>query len=387
MSRGDGLRDVCAIFERALDEVPARRDALVATACSQRIDLRRRIARLLKLTQSRRGFLDRSPFRRSIAAEAGASVYVPGDRLGAYRLMRRIGRGGMAEVWLAERDDPCRQRAAVKIIRARDSTGADFATEREILGALAHPGIVRLYEGGIDARGSAYLVMEYIEGEHLTAYCNARRLDLGERLALFLEVCDAVSHAHARRVAHRDLKPANILVTTDGTVKLVDFGAARILGHRADEEAREALPFSPAYAAPEQLAGGRIGTAADVHALGVILFELLTGRLPWASEASSLTLAVTRLLAIDVPAPSRAITRRSPIAADAISRDLDAIVGKALRRDAGARHRDARALADDIRRYLARERLPATRARDLTRRALRTAAPSPSPSRARRYAR
>jgi serine/threonine-protein kinase len=359
MSPGEGMRDLYAIFGRALDEAPARRAAFLATACSHRIDLRRRIARLLVLAESRGGFLERGPLQRATASEPFDSAYESGERIGAYRLIRRLGSGGMAEVWLAEHvEGGLRQRAAVKILRARDPAGAHLAGEREILAALAHPGIPKLYAGGLDARGSAYMIMEYVEGEHLIAWCNARRLGLAERLALFLEVCDAVAYAHAHRVVHRDLKPANILVAADGAVKLLDFGIAKVIGRDGASEATRMIRLSPAYAAPEQLAGGRIGTSADVHALGVILFELLTGTLPWASEASSLTLAVKRLVVTEAPAPSRAVTRDSPVAASAIAGDLDAIVGTALRREPGERHADARALADEIRRLRDRQGSP-----------------------------
>ena len=357
MSPGEGMRDFYAIFEHALDEAPARRKAFLARACSDRADLRRRIAHLLVLAESSRGFLDRRPLQRAVAAEPFQSAYKSGDRIGSYRLIHRLGSGGMAEVWLAGRGN--RQRAAVKILRARDPVGVRFATEREILASLVHPGIARLYDAGLDERGAAYIAMEYVEGEHLIACCSARRLDLAARLALFVQVCDAVSYAHAHRVVHRDLKPANILVAADRTVKLLDFGIAKVIRREGVKEIARTIRLSPAYAAPEQLAGGRIGTASDVYALGVILFELLTGVLPWTSEASSLTLAVKRLLANEAPLPSRAVTADSPIAASEIAGDLDAIVGKALRRDPGARHADAGTLADEIRRHLERNTRPA----------------------------
>jgi len=361
MSPRAGMRDVFAIFGRALDEAPARRAAFLAAACSDRRDLRLRIARLIVLAESGGGFLDRSPLHRAIEAEPLDSTYEPGYRIGAYRLRRRLGSGGMAEVWLAEHaEGASRQRAAVKIIRARDPVGAEFATEREILASLVHPGIARLYDGGLDAGGAAYLIMEYVQGEHLIAHCDARRLGLAERLALFLKVCDAASYAHTHLVVHGDLKPANILVAADGTVKLLDFGIAKVIGRDgANEATARTTRLSLAYAAPEQIARGRVGTATDVYALGVILFELLTGALPWAGKASSLTLAVKRLLVTEAPPPSRVVAIDSPIAADAIAGDLDAIVGRALRREPRLRYADARALADDIRRHLDRKHVRA----------------------------
>jgi len=377
MSPGEGMRDLCAIFGRALDETPARRAALIAAACGRRTLLQRRIARLLVLAASHRGFLDRPPHSCARVSDCFESRYRRGDRVGACRLLRRLGSGGTAEVWLAaHRNRGLEQRVAVKIARAPNRR---FAIESAILGSLTHPGIARLYEAGVDA-GAAYMIMEYIEGEHLLAYCNAGQLGLAQRLAAFLQICDAVSHAHAHRVVHGDLKPANILVARDGTVKLVDFGVATVLGDGGAQDLARPLRMSPAYAAPEQLAGDAAGTASDVHALGVILFELLTGALPWAGGTSSLTHAVQRLLVVEAPRPSRAVTAASPVAASEIGGDLDAIVGRALRRDASARHADASALADDVRRHLDRRQA-------LTRRALRRAAPSPSPSRARRCVR
>ena len=354
MSLAEGMRDLYGIFERALGEPRARRSAYVAQACGDRIELRDRIGRLLALAESDDGFLDRSPIEPSIQIDATESTCGPGHRIGAYRLLRRLGRGGMAEVWLAERTEGgFQQRAAVKIIRDADgSVSAHFATEREILARLVHPGIARLYDGGVDADGSAYMIMEYVEGEHLIAYCNERRLGLAERLGLFLQICDAVAYAHTHLVIHRDLKPANILVTAEGVVMLLDFGIAKVLDRESAKEVTRTMHMSPAYAAPEQLAGGYVGTATDVYALGVILFELLTGSLPWSSDASSLTLAVKRLLEANAPAPSRVAGAQSPVSARAIDGDLDAIVGMALRREPSARYPDARSLAEEVRRHL-----------------------------------
>ena len=354
MSLTQGMSDLYEIFERALAEPPAGRAAFLAEACGDRAVLRTRIERLLVLAQTSDGFLDRSPLSPPLSADAPEDAYEAGHRIGAYRLLRYLGAGGMAEVWLAERTEGgFQQRAAVKIIRdAQGSVSEHFATEREILASLVHPGIARLYDGGVGADGSAYMIMEYVEGEHLITYCNTRRAALNERLALFLQICDAVAYAHTHLVIHRDLKPANILVTAEGTVKLLDFGIAKVLDQEGAKEVTRTVHMSPAYAAPEQLAGGHVGTATDVHALGVILFELLTDTLPWSGDASSLTIAVKRLLGAKAPQPSRVATAKSPVPSRAIEGDLDAIVAMALRREPAARYPDARALADEIRRHL-----------------------------------
>lgn len=361
MSLTQDMSDLYAIFERALALPRARRIAFLDGVCAGRPALRARIERLIAMTDDGGGFLDRSPLHAAIRDDVFDPAYDSGHRIGAYRLLRRLGAGGMAEVWLAERTEGgFHQRAAVKIILdARDSVSEHFATEREILASLVHPGIARLYDGGISADGSAYMIMEYVEGQHFIAYCNARRLVLGERLALFLQICDAVAYAHTHLVIHRDLKPANILVTTDGVVKLLDFGIAKVIDADGGKDSTRTLHMSPAYAAPEQLAGGRAGTAADVYALGVILFELLTGALPWPGEASSLATAVKRLLDTDAPLPSRVVAADWPIARRSIEGDLDAIVATALRREPAARYPDARVLADEIRRHLEHKPLSA----------------------------
>jgi serine/threonine-protein kinase len=354
MSLAQGMSDLYEIFERALAESRGGRAAFLAEACGDRAVLRARIERLLVLAETSDGFLDRSPLNPPLSADVSDDAYEAGHRIGAYRLLRCLGAGGMAEVWLAERTEGgCQQRAAVKIIRdSQGSVSEHFATEREILASLVHPGIARLYDGGVGADGSAYMIMEYVEGEHFITYCNTRRSALNERLALFLQICDAVAYAHTHLVIHRDLKPANILVTAEGAVKLLDFGIAKVLSQESAKEVTRTVHMSPAYAAPEQFAGGYVGTATDVYALGVILFELLTDTLPWSGDASSLTIAVKRLLDAKAPQPSRVATAKSPVPSRAIEGDLDAIVTMALSREPAARYPDARALADEIRRHL-----------------------------------
>ncbi|HEY0179730.1 MAG TPA: serine/threonine-protein kinase, partial [Dokdonella sp.] len=334
---------------------PERRAALLDRACAGDPARRERAERLLGLAEAD-GFLERPPLGSVVETHAVATMQPPGRTIGAYRLLRRIGAGGSGEVWLAERSEGgFRQRAAVKIVRdAHGSLHERFAAEREILASLTHPGIARLYDGGVEPDGCAYMVMEYVEGEHLVAYADAHTLPLAERLALFLQVCDAVAYAHTRLVVHRDIKPANILVTADGHAKLLDFGIAKLICAEPALDATRTLHLSPAYAAPEQLTGDYVSTATDVYALGVTLFELLTGRLPWADHHASLATAVKRLLEAPTPAPSRAAAASAPVPARALRGDLDAIVARALRKAPAARYADARALADDLRRHLER---------------------------------
>jgi serine/threonine-protein kinase len=349
---------VHALLERLLVLPRAQRSAVLDEACGDDPALRQRIEHLLALAEDGEGFLDRSPTGDLPPAVGTVSDDVVGRTIGAYRLLRCLGTGGMAEVWLAERvEGGFRQQVAIKLIaHGPGRIGERFASEREILASLAHPGIARLYDGGVEPGGLAYMVMEYIEGEHLVAWCQTRALPLDQRLALFLQVCDAVAYAHTRLVVHRDLKPANILVTADGQAKLLDFGIAKLLDDtptRSDAaQATGTVQLSPAYAAPEQLSGELIGTPTDVYALGITLFELLVGRLPWAGETTSLAMAMRRLLDEQVPAPSRSATAASPVPSRALRGDLDAIVGRALRREPEQRYPDARALAEDLRRHL-----------------------------------
>lgn len=347
--------DLHELLRDALDAPPERRAAFLDAACAGDAELRAQLERLLQLAECGDGFLDRSPITQPSSAPSSDLAEVAGRVVGAYRLLEPIGHGGMSEVWLAERvEGGFRQQVAIKLIHGPLGAAERFRAEREILAGLAHPGIARLYDGGVEPGGGAWMAMEYVEGEHLAAYCRAHALPLAERLALFLQVCDAVAYAHTHLVVHRDLKPANILVTAEGQTKLLDFGIARLL----DEDAREAtrtIRMTPAYAAPEQLSGGRIGTASDVYALGVILFELLTDRLPWSDDSATLASAVQRLLDAPPPVPSRFALGDAPIARRALRGDLDAIVAKALRKEPDARYPDARALADDVRRHLAHE--------------------------------
>ncbi|MGN6520223.1 MAG: protein kinase domain-containing protein [Dokdonella sp.] len=344
------------MLERALAEAADRRDAFLDHACADRPALRERVEHLLHLAACDTGFLDRGAIERS-PPDPLASAYAPGQSIAAYRLLRPLGRGGMAEVWLAERSEGgFRQQAALKLIaHAHGALGERFAGERDILAALVHPHIARLHDGGVAADGTAYMVMEYVEGEHLVDYVQAHALTLAERLDLFMQICDAVAYAHMHLVVHRDLKPSNILVTAAGQAMLLDFGIARLIDSHDGPEHTRTVYLSPSYAAPEQLASGAISTATDVYALGVILFEMLTGRRPWAGDEAPMPAAVKRLLDEPLPRPSRIADAGSPVPKRLLRGDLDAIVAKALRREADQRYPDARALADDIRRHRAHQ--------------------------------
>jgi eukaryotic-like serine/threonine-protein kinase len=316
-----------------------------------------------------------SPAAAVLEAAAPASPQT-GRRLGCYRLLEEIGAGGMGEVYRAVRDDQeYEHQVAVKLVRAgadAQLVGPRLRAERQILAAFQHPHIARLLDGGTTDDGIPYLVMELIDGQPITEYCDRRRLDLEARLRLFLLVCSAVQYAHQHAVIHRDLKPSNILVTADGAPKLLDFGIAKIVEPgtipvRAGLTIAAVRLLTPDYASPEQLTGEPVTAASDVYSLGVILYELLTGTRPRGVTAAQ---SVPR--ATPGPAPTRpSIVVRSPDTAGAavgrdstgrLSRhlrgDLDNIVLMALREEPQRRYPTVDRLAEDIRRHLAR--LPVT---------------------------
>jgi eukaryotic-like serine/threonine-protein kinase len=299
-----------------------------------------------------------------------------GARLGAYRLVRRIGTGGMGEVYLAERDDAqYRKQVAIKMVRSGlpgPTVVKRLRAERQILAHLDHPNIARLLDGGATDDGIPYLVMEYIHGEPIDSYCDARRLGLRARLVLFRDVCAAVHHAHRNLVVHRDLKPPNILVTNSGVAKLLDFGIAKLLdpertlGTQALTQA-DVRVLTPQHAAPEQLRGDAVTTAADVYALGNLLYVLLCGCSPFDLIGKRLP-EVARIVCEQMPhRPSARIGEHDPDArayvaecrsttpervARELRGDLDTIVLTALRKEPGRRYQSAEQLAADVERYL-----------------------------------
>ena len=298
-----------------------------------------------------------------------------GQVIGSYTLDRLLGEGGMGSVWLAHRSDGLYEsRVAIKLLNPAllGPGGIErFRREGRALGRLADPNIARLIDAGVTGAGQPYLVLEYIEGEKITAWCDAHTLDAQARVRLFLSVLAAVTHAHAKLILHRDLKPSNILVTLEGQVKLVDFGIAKLLDDGAGDAAPPGLTqvaghaFTPDYAAPEQIQGGEVSVATDVYALGVLLYVLLTGRHPTAGGDTS---PLDRLRAVVDTDPARpSDVGRSQDAGDggsgllrsnrvrALRGDLDNIILKALKKSPAERYQSAEAFAEDLRRYLVHE--------------------------------
>ncbi len=289
-------------------------------------------------------------------------VSATAKQIGPYRIVRELGKGGMGAVYLAERDDDAFERqVAIKLVRAELGFGAleaQFHRERQILANLDHPNIARLFDGGRTDDGRSYFVMEHIDGLPLDRYCAEHQLGLRARLDLFTAVCRAVQYAHQNLVVHRDLKPNNVLVTPDGTVKLLDFGIAKLLEPSGERDGVETTRFgsralTPNYASPEQLRGKAVNTASDVYSLGVVLYQLLTGDRPYSLDLPDPT-ALERMLESDVAPPSNATVggeSAAPVSAGSLRGDLDTIVLKCLQRDPVRRYGSAEALAEDLERH------------------------------------
>jgi len=354
------------LLDELLDLPAAERDARLAATRQLDPALADELAPWL----SELSGLDQSAFLQAPALPPPPGL--AGQVVGAYRLVRELGRGGMGSVWLAQRiDGRYEGEVAIKFLDSGlfSAAGAErFAREGSIMARLAHPHIARLLDAGHVAHAGPaqpYLVLEYVPGEPIDTYCSQHALPLAARLRLFLDVLDAVAHAHNRLILHRDLKPSNILVTPAGDVKLLDFGIAKLLdaASTGDLTQQAGNAFTPQYAAPEQLQGGEVTTATDVYALGVLLFRLLSGRLPLEGAADN-TLAQWQAVVERVPPPvSEAV--RAAGGADAERRarelrgDLDTIVAQALKKQPAERYANAAALADDLRRHLAHEPIAA----------------------------
>lgn len=379
MNISERWRDIDRVVDGALDLDPPLRAAFVARACADDDELCAEVERLLRSCEQARGFLEQPAFEyvAPLVTAEPASDVAEGMRVGPYRVVAEIGRGGMGSVYVAERDDDqYRQRVALKLVR-RGLDGDQrilrrFMEERQILASLEHPNIARMLDGGVTTEGLPYFAMEFVEGTPIDRYCDARLLSVEGRLRLFCRVCDAVQYAHQRLVVHRDLKPSNILVTKDGIVKLLDFGIARLL---ADDAApgdspgtRTDVPMmTPAYASPEQIRGGALSTSSDVYSLGVLLYELLAGQRPrgdggriWQEvalvhtddEAERPSVALRKdALAAGVAAGARGTTAGR--LQHNLQGDLDTIVLTALRTEVERRYQTAEGLGADVQRYLA----------------------------------
>jgi serine/threonine-protein kinase len=366
------------VFEQALDLEPERRGTWLSDRCASDADLRAEVDALIAAHESPSGILERPLHAASMAVAADP---LRDRRIGPYRVVRELGRGGMGVVYLAERvDGEFRREVAIKLLR--NSPDAEelhrrFIAERQILASLSHPNIAQLLDGGTTEGELPYLVMEYVDGLPITTYCDRHALDIRSRLKLFVEVCRAVNSAHQNLVIHRDIKPGNILVTATEQVKLLDFGIAKLLnsamGGLALPHTRTAFRvMTPDYASPEQVRGEPLTTASDVYALGIVLYELLAGRRPYEiktgalkelqelvcerePERPSTSKRASQSGDADVLDPSKIASARATTP-DRLHRqlagDLDAIVMMTLRKEPRGRYGSVELLAEDIERYL-----------------------------------
>jgi serine/threonine protein kinase len=368
-------------LDEALEMAADERSAWFSTLRAENPSLARQLEILLEehRTLSEEGFLDERPL------DLPQAPSLAGQTFGVYTLVSQIGHGGMGTVWLAERNDGrFERRVAVKVlnIALMGKVGEErFKREGRILGRLTHPHIAELIDAGVSPGGQPFLVLEYVEGDHIDRYCDQHRLDVRARVRLFLDALRAVEHAHANLIVHRDLKPSNILVRTDGKAKLLDFGIAKLL--QSDGQTGESAltlegsrALTPQYAAPEQLKGEAVTTATDVYASGVLLYVLLTGQHPAGAgphTPAGLVRAILeaeppRLSDIVVPVgadvePSATNAGRRATSPDRLARslrgDLDTIVAKALKKNPQERYASIKALADDLQRYLSFEPISA----------------------------
>jgi serine/threonine-protein kinase len=366
-----GWSEVESLLDEALELVAEERPAFLERIGALSPELRAQVEHWLRATELPDGFLDRSGPEYVAPLVSATEEIRPaeGTRIGPYRIVGVAGHGGMGTVFLAERDEPYHQRVALKLVRGAvaldDHVVRRLVEERRILASLEHPHIARLVDGGVTEDGLPWFAMEYVEGEPIDQYCEQHSLQLHARLQLFLTVCDAVQFAHRNLVVHRDLKPSNILVTGDSEVKLLDFGIAKLLAEgRSDEPLTETglRVLTPQYASPEQIRGDPIAVTSDVYSLGILLYELLTGKRPYHLSARS-PLEIERVISQPPTRPSAGVADLR--LARQLRGDLDMILLTALRTEPERRYPSVERFATDIRRFLSE--LPVT-ARPDTRR-------------------
>lgn len=355
-----------SLYDEVQTLAPERRVEFVVNTCDDDTLLRDQLLALLDASGVTSP--DELETRAGAASRRYDAELPAGSTIGRYTIVRTLGKGGMGVVYLAERADrEFEQQVALKVVAEGVLSSRVIArvrSERQILADLNHPNIARLIDGGATSDGTPYLVMEYVAGQRVDAYCEQRRLSIADRLRLFQKICGAVQYAHTRLIVHRDIKPSNILVTEDGTPKLLDFGIAKLLDPNAQTRAGDLTRvhervLSPEHASPEQARGEPVGTASDVYALGVLLYQLLTERKPHYFAGKSFEQIEKAILEETPKKPSAAALERhaqDPIGATATAKalrgDLDTIVMKAMHKDIAQRYPTAAALADDIDRYL-----------------------------------
>ena len=379
MSTATRAQRVAEIVEEALERAPGDCASYLDHACDGDAVIRSEVESLLGFRAQAVSFIEQPAIEMNAELLAEESCELnPGDEVGPYRILSLLGEGGMGEVYLAD-DTSLGRKVAIKLVKrgfGRANLLRHFRHEERILAALNHPNIARLYGAGATNDGVPYFVMEYVAGERLDQYCDERRLPLQERLQLFRKICSAVAYAYRHLIIHRDLKPANIRVTSEGEPKLLDFGIAKLLEsddtRMLGQSVTLAGAMTPEYASPEQIRGEPMTTASDVYSLGVVLYELLTGRKPYrltSNSAGEISSAITTESPLR---PSQAVAERArqipPVSPSEIANpkllrgDLDNIVLMALRKEPERRYSSVGQLAEDIRRHL--EGLPVVARKD-----------------------
>ncbi|HKY89671.1 MAG TPA: serine/threonine-protein kinase, partial [Nevskiaceae bacterium] len=385
MSEGAGpqtklWREAFDYFERIADLTQGSHEAELRKVEAERPDLYPHVVTLVRAHQEVKGGDFMTKVRDASIDDlrrAASTDTMPGREIGPYRLERQLGRGGMGEVWLARRADGLFEApVALKLLHPHLEASAirdRFVREGKILGQLSHPHIARLLDAGSLPGSRLYLAIEYVEGERIDLWCDVGRLTVEARVRLFLQVCEAVAHAHTRLVVHRDLKPSNIMVTSNGEVKLLDFGIAKLI--ESEETSSEATDLTrvggrvmtPEYAAPEQILGAPVTTATDVYSLGMVLYVLLTGRRPYGAEGASLQQIEREAVELDPDPPSHFKRATGAVTAtdaaslrgmtgtqlrSALRGDLDTIVLKALKKAPAERYASVADFGEDLRRFV-----------------------------------
>src|SRR5258708_1320030 len=384
-------RDV-VIFTEAVDLPTRERAAYLERACEGDAKLREKVEALLQTHDHVGDFLEESPQKATIEARAGTStIEKPGDRIGRYKLLQQIGEGGCGVVYMAEQEEPVRRRVALKIIKlGMDTKGviARFEAERQALALMDHPNIAKVFDAGAADSGRPYFVMQLIRGDKITEYCDLHSLSTKDRLKLFIQVCQAIQHAHQKGIIHRDIKPSNILVTTtvegDALPVVIDFGIAKATTNQPLTDktlftAFEMLIGTPAYMSPEQaaLTSMDVDTRTDIYSLGVLLYELLTSATPFdvgellkngldeirrvirEQEPVRPSTRLSKMTEADLTTVAQRRKSEPPGLIRAISGDLDWIAMKAMENDRTRRYETANDLALDVQRLLSNEAVSA----------------------------
>lgn len=370
MIQPERAQRIAEIVEEALECEPAALPSFLDESCGEDPALRAEVESLLGYQKEAINFIE-APAYQSAAGELAAEggELRPGDLLGEYKILSLLGEGGMGEVYLAD-DLKLHRQVAIKLVKAgfgRANLIRQFQREERILAALTHPNIARLYGGAVSENGIPYFVMEYVEGERFDSYCDRHQLTIPRRLQLFRKICAAVAYAHQHLVIHRDLKPSNIRVTQEGEPKLLDFGIAKLLDDESaqvEQTITLAAVMTPDYASPEQIRGEPMTTASDVYSLGVILYELLTGKKPYRTKSRRLD-EISRAVTEQEPTRPSAVARdqKADVRSQKLLRgDLDNIVLTAMRKEPARRYSSVGQLSEDIRRHL--EGLPVMARRD-----------------------